>query len=335
MRWYGVVLALVAYSVSSWLFLYFSHETSLTQWPDFIYWLLVTSSTVGYGDLSPTTDMGKYVVALYVIPVGLSLFALIIGRIAAFISDQWTKGVRGLKALQTSNHILVIGWNNERTTRLLNLLLTENKLSHNPRSIVLCVRKDIENPMPDKIDFVKVSSFNKDEDMDKACLDSASVVIIDNPEDDLTMTTALYVYQRNSEAHIVAYFTDESLVGLLQNHCPNVECMPSVAVEMIAKSAFDPGSSMLHFDLLSNVEGQTQFSVQVPDSISSIKIETLFRGLKKHYNATLIGIHNGEHIQLNPNWEASIQSGNKLFYIAARRISPIDWTLLNGHLGAV
>jgi len=49
-----------------------------------------------------------------------------------------------------------------------------------------------------------------------------------------------------------------------QQHCPEVECTPSVAVEMLAKSVFDPGSSLLHHDLLDVEEGQAQFSVELP-----------------------------------------------------------------------
>lgn len=328
MHWYTVVLVFVAYAVSSWTLLYISREETLTSIPDFIYWLFVTSSTVGYGDMSPQTAAGKLVVALYVIPIGLSIFALVIGRAAAFISNQWTKGVRGLKDLQLDNHIIVIGWNEERTIRLLNLLIKENELEYSPVPIVLCVRKEIDNPMPGKIDFVRVASFNKDEDMNRACISQAKTIIIDNPEDDVTMTTSLYVNHRNQRAHIVAYFADESLVPLLQNHCPNVECMPSVAVELLAKSAFDPGSSSLHFDLLSSSEGQAQFSVQVPDNVSNITVKSLFHNLKKDHNSTLIGLKRGSHIELNPEWSGTIASGDKIFYIATRRIRDLNWASL-------
>jgi voltage-gated potassium channel len=70
MRWYSIVLALFFYGVTSWILLSLAGETALTQSTDFIYWLVVTGSTVGYGDLSPTTSLGKYLVSFYVIPLG-------------------------------------------------------------------------------------------------------------------------------------------------------------------------------------------------------------------------------------------------------------------------
>lgn len=332
LRWYTLVLVLLFYTVSSWTLLFLANEKALLNTSDFFYWLIVTGSTVGYGDMSPVTSAGKLVVALYVIPLGLSIFALVIGRIASWVSEQWRKGAKGLKPLNVSNHILIIGWNEKRTDQLLKLLIKEKLNTTDNPDIVLCVKADIENPRPSEIEFVHVSSFNQDEDMDRACIATASTILIDNPHDDLTLTTALYCSKRNPKAHKVAYFEDESLVALLQQHCPEVECTPSVAVEMLAKSVFDPGSSLLHHDLLDVEHGQAQFSVKLPSTINDIRVETLFLGLKKHYNATFIGYSAPEKvnkISVNPDFNDIVRPDNKVFYIAEQRINNIDWNSLH------
>ncbi|WP_158769118.1 potassium channel family protein [Paraglaciecola sp. L1A13] len=328
MRWYTLLLSLSIYAISTWCLMTLAGEDALTNSTDFIYWLVVTASTVGYGDLSPTTSAGKYIVSLYVIPVGLSFFALVIGRVASWVSFQWLKGVKGLQSLSVSNHILVLGWNEQRTLRLLDLLLRERDAVDERPAIVLCVRADIINPMPDKIEFVKVNSFSNDKDMDRACIAEAKVVLMDNPEDDLTMTTALYCSQRNPNAQMVAYFTDETLANLLRRHCPNVECTPSVAIEMLAKSAFDPGSSVLHHDLLSVTEGQAQYSSTLPQDIKPVEVRAAFNQLKARYNATLIGIAKSDdrlNIQVNPDLDEQLFPGDKVFYIAKGRIKQIAW----------
>lgn len=332
MRWHTIVLALFLYGVSSWWLLFLAGEEALINPTNFVYWMIVTGSTVGYGDYSPVTEAGKYIVALYIIPVGLSIFAFVIGRIAAWVSEQWHKRARGLKALHIENHVLIIGWNGARTMHLLRLLLREREIIGDQQPIVLCVKVDVDNPLPDQIEFVKVTSFNKDEDMDKASISKASVIIVDNPEDDLTMTTSLYASHRNPDSHILAYFQDESLVKLLTGHCPNVECMPSVAVEMLAKSAFDPGSSRLHFDLLSVYEGQAQFSITVPELSEPLLAENLFMSFKQHYQATLIGLATSQDlkkIELNPDLKTPINTGDKLYYIAEKRINNINWKELH------
>ena len=120
-RWYTIVLALFFYGFTSWLLLYWAQETAFYSLTEFVYWLAVTGSTVGYGDLSPSTTAGKWIVAFYIIPMGLSIFALVVGRIASWVTQQWQKGALGLKSLTVSKHILVIGWNGSRTLQLLKL----------------------------------------------------------------------------------------------------------------------------------------------------------------------------------------------------------------------
>ena len=330
-RWYTIVLALFFYGFTSWVLLYWAQETAFYSLTEFVYWLAVTGSTVGYGDLSPSTTAGKWIVAFYIIPMGLSIFALVVGRIASWVTQQWQKGALGLKSLTVSKHILVIGWNGSRTLQLLKLLLEESVNSADKPAIVLCVRADITNPMPGAIEFVKVDSFNKDDDMNRAGVNTASTIVIDNPLDDLTMTTSLYCSQRNTHAHIVAYFQDESLPRLLEQHCPNVECTPSVAVEMIAKSAFDPGSSVLHHDLLDVQEGQAQYSAQVPETVTALSIESVFVNLKRHYGALFIGYAPGgnyKQMRVNPDWSDHLNAGDKFFYIADQRVNHIDWQQL-------
>jgi voltage-gated potassium channel len=332
-RWYTIVLVSLVYASLSWLLLYAAGESALTNNIDFIYWLAVTASTVGYGDLSPVTSVGKLIVVVFVIPLGLSIFAMIIGRVAAWVSNQWSKGLMGLTSLHVRNHILVIGWNEQRTLSLLNLLLKEREAMLESPAIVLCVRAEIANPMPGKIEFVKVDSFNKDEDMDAACVANAATILIDNPQDDVTLTTALYCSQRNPNAHQVAYFEDDSLVKLLRQHSPNVECTPSVSVEMLAKAAFDPGSSVLHHDLLSvDDDGQAQFSVAMPENSSPTTFGHLFITLKQQYDAILIGVapqSDYRAMELNPSMDTKILPNDKLFYIAKVRIRHFDWTKLS------
>ena len=328
MRWYVVMAMLAFYAVSSYVLLLLADETALLDIHDFIYWLVVTGSTVGYGDMSPSTPAGKWIVSLYVIPMGLSIFALVLGRVASWVSQQWQKGAKGLNALNIENHILVLGWNGKRTEQLLRLLLIEREnLIDNPE-IVLCVRADITNPMPADIEFVKVDSFNQDGDMDKACVASAQTILIDNPQDDMTMTTALYCSKRNKDAHKVAYFEDESLVKLLQQHCPEIECTPSVAVEMLAKSAFDPGSSLLHHDLLDVYEGQAQFSSTIPTDAKDVLVKDIFYYLKENHDAIFIGVtdnHDIHNIVVNPPLTKALHGGDKIFYIADKRINNISW----------
>ena len=101
---------------------------------------------------------------------------------------------------------------------------------------------------------------------------------------------------------------------------------------MLAKAAFDPGSSALHHDLLSvDDDGQAQFSLTIPHSVEPVSYQTLFMAFKRQYDATLIGCagaERGQSIALNPALNTVISPQDKLYYIAKARITDINWNAL-------
>jgi voltage-gated potassium channel len=328
MKWQGLLMSLLGYMLLCWLVLRLLGETALVG-ADYLYWIIVTASTVGYGDLSPATMGGKLFSVFFVIPIGLGLFALTVGKVAAFSAYQWRKGIMGMKALNLNEHILVIGWDPQRTPRLLRLLLIEAQQNLG-RTLCLCVSDEIENPLPGEIEFVRVSAYNDPADMQRCCIDQASSIIIDCARDDSTLAAALYSHSRNPHAHSIAYFRDQSLSQLLRHHCPNIECTPSVAVELMVKAAMDPGSSALHRQLLSAGDGMTQYSVRYPESLPAISISRLYAPLKEHYQATLIAVDleaDGEP-EINPPLDLELHPGALIYYIAPRRIRDFDWRAL-------
>lgn len=330
MKWQAVLALLLLYGVSSWLLLFLAGESNLIN-QDYLYWLVVTASTVGYGDLSPETALGKAIVAFYIIPFGLGMFALTVGKFAAFSAFQWRKGVMGLKELNLDDHIVVVGWNEHRTLPLLKLLKTEAKQNLN-RDICLCVADEMENPLPGVIEFVRCISLNDESGLERAGLKEASTIIIDCTQDDQTLSAALNIYNLNPQAHIIAYFRDESLSKLLKQHCPTIECTPSVSTEMMVKSAMDPGSSILHHELLNATTGMTQYSVVVPESIPEMSVRDLYVPLKEQYSATLIAVDldSDGRPEVNPALEQRVRAGCTVYYIAETRIKDFNWALISG-----
>ena len=316
---WAALAALLFYLVSSWLMMRLAGETDLVALDTFFYWIVVTASTVGYGDYSPSSPLGKLLTALWIIPAGLSLFALVVTRIGLLIQSLVFRGRKGLLMLKHSHHTLIIGWNGSRTLRLIELLLA--KQDAHQEALVLCVTDDMENPLPGRIDFVRAESFTHPESMQRAGITSAARIIIDTDQDDVTVTTALFCADINPAAHKTAYFQQESLADLLRAHCPKVEVIPSVAVEMLARSSLDPGSSLLHKQLLDSTDGMTQYSI--PYSGDDTRIEPLFRHFKQQLAATLIGVQpvDCEHMNLNPDLNQTVRSGDTLFYIAAKRLT--------------
>ncbi len=327
MGWSSAIISLAFYITISWLGLFFAGETDLLSPHIFFYWLVVTASTVGYGDFSPVSDGGRWFVLLWVIPVGLSLFVTIVTRIGLALTKFWQGGVMGEKPLNLKGHILVIGWDEQNSKRLLELLVREEFGRKHRRSVSLCVTNNIANPLPGDIEFVKVASYTDASLSARTSLEQADCVIVDAESDHETLAIALFVNTVNQGANLAVYFKSSDMEPLLTSVCPQAEVIPSVSVEMLAKSAADPGSSALHKELLDVSYEQTQYSGVLDESYKDKKVEALFMMLKFEHNATLMGVFgDGDlDVHVNPSLSESLASVDRFYYIADERIQTFKW----------
>jgi len=315
----GMLTLFAGYCGVSYLAVWLSGEPELTRMSVFWYWLAATASTVGYGDYSPTTVAGRILTSIWIMPAGISMFAVVLTKVGIAARETIVKHYKGFGMTNHKGHTAVIGWNGHRTVRLLNLLIDESE--NHDTQIELYVTKDIENPMPKRVDMIRVESFTDKDDMYRGSIYDAARIIIDTESDDITVTTSLFCANHAPEAHKTVYLKDESTSELLQQHCPNVEVVPDVSVEMLAKATLDKGSSSLHKELLDASEGETQYSHFV-DCDSKQTYFDVFAELKKNHAATLIALKKSgsENITVNAKPSEEIVQGDRLYYIADNRL---------------
>lgn len=66
----------------------------------------------------------------------------------------------------------------------------------------------------------------------------------------------------------------------------------------------------------------TQYSIAYPDKPDTT-VGDLFTGLKQQHEATLIGIDFGNGIKINPPVSDTVKAGNRIYYIAPKRIKAL------------
>jgi voltage-gated potassium channel len=64
----------------------FFHVQEGFGWLDAFYFTIITLTTVGYGDMSPSTPAGKLFTIFYVL-IGLGIIATLIGTVANLVSE--------------------------------------------------------------------------------------------------------------------------------------------------------------------------------------------------------------------------------------------------------
>lgn len=333
LTWPTMFLLVLAQAITVYLLFILAGESALTRHPmDFIYYNMVVVSTVGFGDFSPTTEMGKAIVAFVQIPSGLIVFASFIGKTTQLFINLARKNMNGMgNFYHYNNHILLLGWDASSTEQIVQLILGDKK--RQKRKILLCVTEQINNPFPDneEVSFVRLRSFSDNEELNRIALSHAERIIIDGKSDDETLSIALCISTyTHSDANISAHFFDKTKADLLKVHCPQIECSIDSSAQMMVRSMQDPGSSQVTKHLLSTLTGATLYCVQTPELEKPIQFELLFSRFKSNYAMMVIAFShfkNGDAMILNPSPETLINSGDFLHYIANERITvdEINW----------
>ena len=334
LSWDTVLTMTVFHFLVSWQLMALVGSETIASAEIFWYFYATTATTVGYGDYSPVTEAGRVVTILWVMPGGIALFTTIIAKVVQQVSDKWRKGLRGLASYENlSDHIVILGWHGSRTQRMVDHI--RGGQGEHGRDIVLCSAAPIENPMPDQVRFVRSAALNTPDLLHRAAVTNAKYIIALGHNDNETLAAALGAAAVNGDAHIVAYFDQQSFADLLKAHCPQAECNVSLSIEMMVRSAQDPGSSRVQRQLLSTLEGPTQFSLRVPADANPVSYGVLFTELKTKHDATLFGVAEstlGDDLILNAPLDRRVDPGMILYFMAAKRIeaTQIRW----GTLGA-
>ena len=331
-NWMALTLLVSGYFLSSWALLWLAGERNIAAPDVFWYFYMVTATTVGYGDYSPATAFGRAVVSFWVMTGGISLFAAVIGKVTQFLIALWRKRMQGHGDYsELEAHVVIIGWHEDRTRHMVEQILGDKRRV--PKDIVLCSNKDMDNPLPDHARFVRSESLTASDVIHRAGVTGASRVIIYGDNDEQTLAAGLAVSATKTRAHIVAHFDADEVAQLLKAHCPQVECTSNISLELIVRSAQDPGSSRIQNQLLSTLTGPTQYCIEIPASFAGCSYRTLFYALKEQHDATAFGIaqtRTGDDLELNPGNSARVSGGQFIYFMAPERIraDEIDWQAL-------
>ncbi len=326
LTWLNLFFLFCAHFLLNWFFIYLANESDIVEPVNWVYFYATTATTIGYGDLSPSTYQGRLITSFLLMPGAVLMFAAFIGKLSSSMILIWRKSMYGKADYSyLKKHIVILGWKLGRTQKMLELIFADDK-SIQPE-VVLCTIARIENPDPARIKFVQSASLTGKDVFHRSGIVTADRVIIYRDTDDQSLAACLAVSATDTKAHIVTWFRDEAKADLVRAHCPQVECHSNIIVELLVRSTQDPGSSRVQNQLLSTLEGPTQYSVKIPSDFGGTTFEKLLSYFKSTHEAIVLGVAEsaiGPDLHLNPEKDFKVCAGHLVYFIANMRIEEKD-----------
>lgn len=135
-----------------------------------LWWWLITISTIGYGDMVPSTYIGRFFGSIVVLS-GIVFFGTIVSELGILLKALSQREHLGLKVIKDKNHVVILGDN----PLLSSLILNVRKINDDKKIVV--VTHMLESRPFEDISFVKGDPRYR-ETLERANIKEASLAII-------------------------------------------------------------------------------------------------------------------------------------------------------------
>jgi voltage-gated potassium channel len=272
------------------------HNEGLNNYWDAFWWVMVTISTVGYGDRVPVTPLGR-IIAMFMMFVGVALLSVITATISSIFVTRKIREGKGLQEIKIKDHILLCGWNIQAEQ----ILGTLERSNGHPSLLVL-INQMQEEEVTDiisrfsrlSIKFVR-GDFTREVILNRANARFAQAAII-LPEsgapggkagDERTILATLSLKTVNPKIRVYAHITDrENISHLRKARADEVIVSDAYTGFLLANYIVSPGVPQLFEQLLSLNAPQRIVRRMIPDEL----IGKTYQNLRQTYANVGAGI---------------------------------------------
>lgn len=288
---------------------------------DAVWWSLVTITTVGYGDIYPTTIGGRIVGAVLMV-FGIGFLGMFTATVASIFVERKMRQDRGLKALKNlSDHILLCGWNYSATE-----IISEIHAEDSQKDVVIIANLD-ENPVDEEhVSFVKGNPAEVPK-LEMACFNTASVAIVLHDEttpgnvgDGQAILTVLAIKHERPEIYVCIQLMDENNV----EHCnragaDEIIVSGGLTAKLLVQASLDHGVTKVVSEILSNKYGNELYKIKCPAKYAGKDFKSVLIAFKDEHDGIIMGIEKGDQFLTNPPGNTIVEKGDYLVLVAENR----------------
>lgn len=301
------------------LFGFIIHIVEPEHFPTFfdgIWWAIVTISTVGYGDFSPVSDLGR-TVGIFLILIGTGFMTLYFASLSASVVTRQNSYQEGMATFTDKNHVILVGWN-ERVRETITQLTGAKK----EYPIVLIDESLSENPLPLKnVTFIKGNP-SHDETLLRANITKAEMVIISADQsknevhaDMATILALVTAKGLNPDLYtIVEILTKKQIINAKRAGADEVIETNTLSSFVMTNSILSHGVSETLLVMLNHLAGNKIEHIPVTEEDTTEEYIVILNKLFNQ-NILLLGIKRGDESFINPPPAFKISKNDELLVI--------------------
>jgi voltage-gated potassium channel len=290
---------------------------------DSFWWSFVTLTTLGYGDIIPTTLVGRMIAIIDMI-LGIGILTILSANIASILVDRRIRQDLGMNSYKFDNHIIICEWN-YRAKLILKELRHELQMQQKP--IVLIA--DIEHKPVNDPNLFFVRGEVSDDTLNQANLENASTVIILGDQkldyknrDAKVILNTLTVESIYPDVYTIVELVDETYIPTCKRaHADEIIVSSNLTSKLISHTAINHGISRVITDLITYEHGNQIYKMIVPDSKIGSSFMELLIYMKETYQTIIIGIQSDQNgtFLANPQSNYILKPNDYLIVIGASK----------------
>jgi voltage-gated potassium channel len=275
---------------------------------DCFYYAVVSLSTTGYGDITPSTQSARLVNVLFITPARVLFLIILVGTTLEVLTDQYRKGLRVSRwRRKLKDHVIICGYGTKGRAAVAALLET----GYDKSRIVIVENREVGVRQAAASGFVVIEGdATRSSVLNEADVKNAKSVIIATDRDESSVLITLTVRQLTAgQVRIIAAVREQENAALLkQSGAHHVIVSSSTAGRLLGLTTTAPPLIDVVEDLLTPGQGMAL-------AMRSAERAEVGRNPRQLPTLVVALIRRGKVVPLGGEQALSIETGDLLVYI--------------------